>query len=100
MPQTVTHMGSHRPSHHRGQAASRSPLHHSSTKDSPISITAWRIVAALTLLTAIAAGLIFAAGLKANADSAPTSTPAYGPVNAPWHGPRDGFESATAHDDQ
>ena len=42
------------------------------TEGPPINITSWRIVAALTILSTIAAGLLFATGLKANADSAPT----------------------------
>ena len=38
----------------------------------PINITSWRIIATLTLLSAIAAGVLFATGLKANAQGAPT----------------------------
>lgn len=42
------------------------------TEGLPINVTSWGIVAALTILSTIAAGLLFATGLKANAHSAPT----------------------------
>jgi len=37
----------------------------------PINTTSWRIVTILALVSAIAAGLMFATGLKANADGPP-----------------------------
>jgi hypothetical protein len=37
-----------------------------------INTTSWRIVTILVILSAVAAGLLFATGLKANAESAPT----------------------------
>ena len=37
-----------------------------------INTTSWRIVTILAILSAVTAGLLFATGLKANADSAPS----------------------------
>jgi hypothetical protein len=37
-----------------------------------INTASWRIVTILVILSAVAAGLLFATGLKANADSAPS----------------------------
>jgi hypothetical protein len=84
-------MGGHRPGH-LSQTGTEpigpcppAPQH---DEGLPINITSWRIVAALVLISAVAAGLLFATGLKANADSAPTydgrtrCDPACGRVNA------------------
>ena len=37
-----------------------------------INTSSWRIVAAIVVLTTLAAGLLFATGLKANAENAPS----------------------------
>jgi hypothetical protein len=68
-------MGGHRPGHLSQKGTEPiapcppAPQHHEGLS---INITSWRIVAALALISVIAAALLFATGLKANADSAPT----------------------------
>ena len=64
IPRTGDHMGVTVRVAYRRSAPNR--------RTAQINITSWRIVAALTILSTIAAGLLFATGLKANADSAPT----------------------------
>lgn len=71
----MTHMGSHRPVTCRQTGTEPfgpCPCAPKQDEGLPINITSWRIVAALALLSAIAAGLVFATGLKADAYSAPT----------------------------
>jgi hypothetical protein len=69
---TVTHMGSHRPVHAADgpSRAAHAQLPSERNEGPDISINAWRIVVILTLLAAIAAAALFAAGVTDNTDSA------------------------------